>query len=773
MAKNIFGLVHTMLDDSGALEPGGTIEVYAAGTTTQQTVYSDRGLTTSAGYQITADAAGRLPERWIADSVIVKLVYKDSAGATLATRDYANELVDGFDGLPQFYLDDYYETTWEAALDAANTAAVAAGGGVIRAWGREEYAFTAQPSAISAGVYVEGIPNFTRFKLPSGATTCSLLRWAGALGASCTLASNAATGAETIVLTGTSLSIDVGDVIRIQKTPGGSITLGFYTQLTRIEAKSEGGGNTTVTLAEPLEFAVQTSDTYTIRELDTNVGGGASGIIFDGAGNSATEARGVYAIYCEGMYFDELGGENIDGGSPMDGTTVASVVDLRTCYDTRGLNNLWAWRSGSANICALQFREMGPTSYGKLYLEQCYGFGYGWYDSTQQHVDSIIESGSYGRSGKAQCVLGFSVKSVRSAKARYTGFAFTEGSRGHVNYASYHPTDAQFFTVTSIVRASNVSTITFASSPFLTSNVQVVIAGATGADTFNGTFALTRVSDTVYTYANTGTNETAGGTITCQLNRSPSLWCNDTGVVAVYDVVDFRGVTNPAGDVHTGSTDSVRIGVMRTEASFSPTYGGTAGSSAQGTGRHIFDVNGVSVVPNGLTVTSGALTVSAGQLTVTNTGAVPARFFADNFNYVVTLGNAASSSTVGFNAQAKDSGGTNQSFIIQNAAGTARLNNGANTNIEILINGSTVGRFNAAGGLRFGSHDVLTAEGGTVLRSFTAANIAAVANAVNTTGKVAGLMVYDTTNNRIMIASGSAAASAWYVADASASVTPS
>jgi hypothetical protein len=91
MAKSIFGLVHTLLDDSGALEPGGTIEVYDAGTTTQRTVYSDRALTTTAGYQITADAAGRFPERWIADSVIVKLVYKDSAGATLVTRDFAND----------------------------------------------------------------------------------------------------------------------------------------------------------------------------------------------------------------------------------------------------------------------------------------------------------------------------------------------------------------------------------------------------------------------------------------------------------------------------------------------------------------------------------------------------------------------------------------------------------------------------------------------------------------------------------------------------------
>ena len=95
MAKNIFGLVHTMLDDSGALEPGGTIEVFDAGTTTPRTVYSDRALTTTAGYQITADAAGRLPERWLSDSVVVKLVYKDSAGATLATRDYANDNADG------------------------------------------------------------------------------------------------------------------------------------------------------------------------------------------------------------------------------------------------------------------------------------------------------------------------------------------------------------------------------------------------------------------------------------------------------------------------------------------------------------------------------------------------------------------------------------------------------------------------------------------------------------------------------------------------------
>jgi hypothetical protein len=54
----------------------------------------------------------------------------------------------------------------------------------------------------------------------------------------------------------------------------------------------------------------------------------------------------------------------------------------------------------------------------------------------------------------------------------------------------------------------------------------------------------------------------------------------------------------------------------------------------------------------------------------------------------------------------------------------------------------------------------------------TAANIAAVGAVINTRNKLLGLAVYDTTNNRVMVASGSLAASPWYVADGSASVTP-
>lgn len=66
-----------------------------------------------------------------------------------------------------------------------------------------------------------------------------------------------------------------------------------------------------------------------------------------------------------------------------------------------------------------------------------------------------------------------------------------------------------------------------------------------------------------------------------------------------------------------------------------------------------------------------------------------------------------------------------------------------------------------------------TLTSGLVLQSIAASSIAAVGNAINTANKVTGKVVYDTTNNRLMISSGSAAASPWYVADGSASVTPS
>lgn len=59
------------------------------------------------------------------------------------------------------------------------------------------------------------------------------------------------------------------------------------------------------------------------------------------------------------------------------------------------------------------------------------------------------------------------------------------------------------------------------------------------------------------------------------------------------------------------------------------------------------------------------------------------------------------------------------------------------------------------------------------INSATAAEIADIADAINTANKVAGTIVLDTTNGRVMVALGADANSDWAVADASATVTPS
>lgn len=123
MAQNLFRTVQRLLDDGGALEPNATIEVYTAGTTTPLTLYSDRALTTTAGYTVTADAAGVVPDRWISDGVLFKLIYKDADGSTKYTRDYAND-----DGA----IDADTVVVQAFATYAAMTAAGVADGGVYQ-----------------------------------------------------------------------------------------------------------------------------------------------------------------------------------------------------------------------------------------------------------------------------------------------------------------------------------------------------------------------------------------------------------------------------------------------------------------------------------------------------------------------------------------------------------------------------------------------------------------------------------------------------------------
>jgi len=60
----------------------------------------------------------------------------------------------------------------------------------------------------------------------------------------------------------------------------------------------------------------------------------------------------------------------------------------------------------------------------------------------------------------------------------------------------------------------------------------------------------------------------------------------------------------------------------------------------------------------------------------------------------------------------------------------------------------------------------------SVLQNLIATDIAAIGNAINTTGKVAGKMIWDTTNSKIKVATGALAASTWVDADGTNAVTP-
>jgi hypothetical protein len=59
-----------------------------------------------------------------------------------------------------------------------------------------------------------------------------------------------------------------------------------------------------------------------------------------------------------------------------------------------------------------------------------------------------------------------------------------------------------------------------------------------------------------------------------------------------------------------------------------------------------------------------------------------------------------------------------------------------------------------------------------VLQGLIATDIAAIGNAINTMGKAAGKMIWDTTNSKIKVATGALAASTWVDADGTNAVTP-
>jgi hypothetical protein len=97
-------------------------------------------------------------------------------------------------------------------------------------------------------------------------------------------------------------------------------------------------------------------------------------------------------------------------------------------------------------------------------------------------------------------------------------------------------------------------------------------------------------------------------------------------------------------------------------------------------------------------------------------------------------------------------------------SGPVKSDNGFEGNITGNISGNVTGTVTG---------NVDATAGYIQLRTATSAQIAAATDPVNTAGKAAGTIVFDTTLSTLKIATGATATSTWVNADGTTAVTPS
>lgn len=114
--------------------------------------------------------------------------------------------------------------------------------------------------------------------------------------------------------------------------------------------------------------------------------------------------------------------------------------------------------------------------------------------------------------------------------------------------------------------------------------------------------------------------------------------------------------------------------------------------------------------------------------------------------------------------------GTNGQVLTTDGSGvTTWTTNGVGTVTSVVgagtVNGLTVtGTVTSTGNITLGGNLVLVAD--------TAANLAAIGNAINTTGKYTGKMVVDLSTGLIFTATGATAGSVWKASDGTTTATP-
>jgi hypothetical protein len=199
------------------------------------------------------------------------------------------------------------------------------------------------------------------------------------------------------------------------------------------------------------------------------------------------------------------------------------------------------------------------------------------------------------------------------------------------------------------------------------------------------------------------------------------------------------------------------LGTMATQAASAVAVTGGTIAGATITGGSISGITDLAIADGG----TGSSTAS-GARTNLGAGTVGGNVF---IAATVAAAQQAMDVEIGVDVQAFDAdlsalaGLASNGMIARTGAGTAAVRTiTAGAGITVT-NGDGV-----AGNPTVASTDILT--------NATAAEIAAIGNAINTTGKAAGRMVWDTTNVKIKVATGALAASTWVDANGTNAVTP-
>ena len=145
-------------------------------------------------------------------------------------------------------------------------------------------------------------------------------------------------------------------------------------------------------------------------------------------------------------------------------------------------------------------------------------------------------------------------------------------------------------------------------------------------------------------------------------------------------------------------------------------------------------------------------------------------FIAESDNGKIVSFAAPGSLAASYTITLPPNDGTNGQVLTTDGNGvTTWTTNGAGTVTSVggtgSVNGLTLtGTVTSSGSLTLGGNLALVAD--------TAANLALVANAINTTGKYTGKMVVDLATGLIFTATGSAAADVWKASDGTTTATP-